>query len=1057
MGWAGKEAGRLLLFLSILYSMGDGSRVDSRAYRRASVLRLKVLGGLSIHREGKALSGALAQPRRLAVLALLARAGPSGVPRDRIIAALWPDIEEERARHTFSQTVYAIRREVGNDGVIEGIRELRLNAEIVSIDVLEFQSALDERDLQRAIDVYAGPFLDGFHVPGADDFERWVERERKLLDRSYTSLLEQLARDSTERDDHTSAAHWWRTRAAHDPLDARVALALMRALDAAGDRLGAIQHARVYELLVDEELSLPPDREVVRYAAALRREQVAAAGEPAPVAVAEPPVPAPSLTPTEVVPPQPPLSPSLPSPSPPIEETDGALGVRAAGSRSLKVPTAESAEFELEWAPSPKPPPFRLAERSRRPFYQRHARRLVLLAGALVALAALGVVTLRARRTATGVEPPVVAVGRITDYRTSEPAAIAGSLTDLLATNLGRAPGVRVVSTARMYDLLRRVGNGRDSTSGAFAEVAKQAGAEELVDGALYDHDGRLRLDLRRIDLATGGVRAAYSVEAPDIFSLADSGTSRVISGLGVSPPLGSVADMTTRSTTAYRMYEQGLRAHVRGDITVARNFFEAAVAEDSLFALAQYYAAVDARDVIESRRRLERARQLAARTTDRERLTILAGWASGMALPSLHAIAETLAVRYPAEVAGHLNLGIAFVQEGRFLEALEPLGRVVAMDSLGLHDVAAPCGACDALRWIVSSYQLADSLGAAERVARRWLRLQPDSRNAVLALTDVLDIQGRGAEADSVLRTLSPGAIQRGDALNRRASYLIRAGDFETADRLLADVLAAGDIGERIDAYWTMAISLRQQGRLAEALETARRIRPILPRTSLPVVPGSVSTMVALEAQILLEVGRARASAALFDSIARGRDQLESGPVAARRMVWNLTHSATARSAAGDTAALARLADSMQSLGAASGLGRDVRLHHYVRGLMHVARHDDAGAVSEFSQAMLSPTFGYTRASYELARALVRVGRPADAVSVLQPALRGSIESSNLYVTRTELHELLAEAWDAANGRDSAAANYRVVANAWKRADPALQARRAQAERRAGMRRDPH
>src|SRR4029453_7648415 len=102
---------------------------------------------------------------------------------------------------------------------------------------------------------------------------------------------------------------------------------------------------------------------------------------------------------------------------------------------------------------------------------------------------------------------------------------------------------------------------------------------------------------------------------------------------------------------------------------------------------------------------------------------------------------------------------------------------------------------------------------------------------------------------------------------------------------------------------------------------------------------------------------------------------------------------------------------------------------------------------------------FGYTRASYELARALVRVGRPADAVSVLQPALRGSIESSNLYVPRTEVHELLAEAWDAANGRDSAAANYRVVANAWKRADPALQARRAQAERaagRGGERREP-
>ena len=145
------------------------------------------------------------------------------------------------------------------------------------------------------------------------------------------------------------------------------------------------------------------------------------------------------------------------------------------------------------------------------------------------------------------------------------------------------------------------------------------------MDGALYERNGRLRLDLRRIDLPSGAVRAAYSVEAPDLFSLADSGTARVITGLGIATLPGSVADVTTRSAAAYRMYEQGLRAHFRGDVPVARSFFEAAVAEDSLFALAQYYAAVDAGNIILERQRLERARKLASRASDRERLTIMA------------------------------------------------------------------------------------------------------------------------------------------------------------------------------------------------------------------------------------------------------------------------------------------------------------------------------------------------------------------------------------------------------------------------------------------------
>ena len=142
----------------------------------------------------------------------------------------------------------------------------------------------------------------------------------------------------------------------------------------------------------------------------------------------------------------------------------------------------------------------------------------------------------------------------------------------------------------------------------------------------------------------------------------------------------------------------------------LARNFFEAAVAEDSLFALAQYYAALDAGNLVLVRQRLERARQLASRASERERLTIMAGWAGTMALPSLRPIAETLATRYPTEVAGHLNLGIALVNEGRHLEALAPLERIIAMDSLGLHRATAACGACDAFQWMVGAYQLADS-----------------------------------------------------------------------------------------------------------------------------------------------------------------------------------------------------------------------------------------------------------------------------------------------------------------------------------------------------------
>jgi len=340
------------------------------------VLRLKVLGGLSVTRDGRPLSGALAQPRRLAVLALLARGGQSGVARERIVATLWPDVEDERARHTFNQTLYAIRREAADDEVIAGMRELRLNTELVSIDVVDFQSAVANRDLQRAVDLYDGPFLDGFHLPGTDEFARWAERERGTLERTYTTALEQLARDATASEDHLAAVHWWRTRAARDPLDARVAIALMQALDAAGDRSGAIQHARVYELLIDEELSLPPDREVVRVAAALRRDQRAAADAAVPVALDEPspPVAVGIAVPAD----------SEAEAAEPIEQPNAAPEEASASRRPAAFPAAE---FRLTPMRSMETQELPLARRRSRPLYRRPG---FLAAAALAAVATLG-------------------------------------------------------------------------------------------------------------------------------------------------------------------------------------------------------------------------------------------------------------------------------------------------------------------------------------------------------------------------------------------------------------------------------------------------------------------------------------------------------------------------------------------------------------------------------------------------------------------------------------------------------------------------------------------
>jgi Tol biopolymer transport system component/DNA-binding SARP family transcriptional activator len=192
------------------------------------------------------------------------------------MAYLWPDAEEERARRMLNQAIYALRQDLGSDEVLLGSRDLRLNPELVSSDVAEFEQALAEGKLEDAEARYTGPFLDGFHLPGTPEFERWAEEERAGLARSYAQSLVKLANRAEERGDRAQAVGWWRKLAAQDPLNARVAVSLMRALVAAGDRTGALQHARIYEALMEQELDAPPDREVLALVAELRSENGAA-------------------------------------------------------------------------------------------------------------------------------------------------------------------------------------------------------------------------------------------------------------------------------------------------------------------------------------------------------------------------------------------------------------------------------------------------------------------------------------------------------------------------------------------------------------------------------------------------------------------------------------------------------------------------------------------------------------------------------------------------------------------------------------------------------------
>ncbi|HEY0672528.1 MAG TPA: tetratricopeptide repeat protein [Longimicrobiales bacterium] len=234
------------------------------------MLRLCTLGGCFLERNGTRLESISANRKGLALLALIAAAGERGLARDTVVALLWPESDDERARTSLRQLLHSLRGQLDAPELLLPSPELRLNPAIIESDVAQFRSALASHDYAAAVACYRGPFLDGFFLKGGDDFERWVSTERAALANAAAQALEKLASDADRRGEHAIAIEHWRRLTKAEPHSARAAIGLMRALDASGERAAALQHARVYELMMREEFGDVPDSAVLALAEQLR-------------------------------------------------------------------------------------------------------------------------------------------------------------------------------------------------------------------------------------------------------------------------------------------------------------------------------------------------------------------------------------------------------------------------------------------------------------------------------------------------------------------------------------------------------------------------------------------------------------------------------------------------------------------------------------------------------------------------------------------------------------------------------------------------------------------
>jgi TolB-like protein/Tfp pilus assembly protein PilF len=646
-----------------------------------------------------------------------------------------------------------------------GVATLRLNAAALACDLVEQAVAREGGNAEQAAALYSGPFLDGFYIPGAVDFEHWVESERRQRARAHACLLERLAACAAERNDAATAVQYWHARVGLDPLDTPATLSLIQALVSAGNRTEALRLARVHEALVRDGLETTPGRD---WFAAIDR-----------------------------------LRAEVPRPNPPslsVATADQARGVpvviaSADGAGSAiaetqgKPVTPEQSRVEVGSGNPPRTP-------------RRWSVRLTV-SGAVLILAGLANYAVWARRPSlrSGIAPASIA-GIAVDSASvailpfvntgGDPADehFSDGLTDEIIGALSKVPGLKVTGHTSAFALKGR--------SLSVRTIADTLGVATVLEGSVRRAGNRLKISVQLVNAANNGVlwSELYDRELKDVFAVQEEIARAIVGALApaIGNRIGRVMPMPARDLATYELYLEGRYFWGRrtpADLHRAIDYFEQAIARDPTYAQA-HAGLADAHVLLiiladsPPRAELPAARSAAAAAirmdpTLAEAHSALGNIREAFDWDSRGADQEfTRAIALdPGYATAHLYWGIHLTNRGRFEEALSQLTQARALDPL-----SAPVR-----MQLGRAYIAARRPGEAVTSLQAAIELNPEFDAAYVQLGDAYLQLERPVEALTAFRR---AALLNGRRDSVHLAYALAAtGRLAEAKRLLAGLLS--------------------------------------------------------------------------------------------------------------------------------------------------------------------------------------------------------------------------------------------------------------------------
>ncbi len=206
--------------------------------------------------DGTELTSLTRSPKRLALLSYLACASPGFHRRDTLLGLFWPESDDRHARSALRQTLLQLRSDLGEAVRSRGREEVGVDRDVFWCDARAFEDSLPA-DPESSLELYDRGLLEGFHLSGAPEFQRWLEENRRRLRR----LASEAAQSLSVTDQSDKAVHWARRALDLTPYDEKVAQRLFQTLSDRGDRAGALREFDRFTQRLQEDLGVAPSSE----------------------------------------------------------------------------------------------------------------------------------------------------------------------------------------------------------------------------------------------------------------------------------------------------------------------------------------------------------------------------------------------------------------------------------------------------------------------------------------------------------------------------------------------------------------------------------------------------------------------------------------------------------------------------------------------------------------------------------------------------------------------------------------------------------------------------